>query len=85
MALFVLDTATENPVGAGALSDTVQVDVPGALTVEGEHETALGTTVRKIVTTPLDPLDGILVPAAVDETAPVNCSEAVASVAPGAT
>jgi hypothetical protein len=86
IAPFVLDTATENPlVGAAALSATVQVEVPGALTGEGEHETELGTTVRRIVSTPLDPLDGILLPLAVDETVPVNCREVVASVVPAAT
>jgi hypothetical protein len=86
IALFVLETATGNPLaGAGALSDTVQVEVPGALTVEGEHETELGTTGCRIVRTPLDPLDVILFPLAVDETVPVNCSEVVALVVPGAT
>jgi hypothetical protein len=78
IALFELDVDTVSPpVGAAALSVTVQLDVPGAFTGEGEHETAVGVTACGcgIVTVPLDPVDGILLPLASVETVPVsdNC------------
>jgi hypothetical protein len=90
IALFEPETATANPLeGAGPLSVTVQVDVPGAFIGEGEHTTELGTTpdpvVGTIVSTALDPVDGILVPSLVDETAPVNCRVVEVSGAPVAT
>jgi hypothetical protein len=87
IALFVLETVNRRPpAGAGPLSVTVQVEAPGALTGEGEQEmevgATLGPTTGTMVSTPLDPLDGILVPSLVDETVPVNWSEVEASVAP---
>jgi hypothetical protein len=68
-------------------SVTVQVEVPGAATGEGEHETEVGagTTTGMIVSTPLDPVDAILVPSVVDEAVPVNWSRVEASVALAAT
>jgi hypothetical protein len=78
IALFelVVDTVSP-PVGAAPLRVTVQLDVPGAFTGEGEHETAVGVTACGcgIVTVPFDPVDGMLVPLASDETVPVsdNC------------
>jgi hypothetical protein len=78
IALFELDVDTvKPPVGAAALSVTVQLDVPGAFTGEGEQETAVGVTACGcgIVTVPLDPDDGMLLPLPSDETVPVsdNC------------
>jgi len=78
IALFELDVDTVSPpVGAVPLSVTLQLDVPGAFTGEGEHETPVGVTACGcgMVTVPLDPDDGMLLPLPSDETVPVsdNC------------
>jgi hypothetical protein len=87
IALFVVETWNASPpAGACVFSVTVQVEVPGAVTGEGEHETEVGAgaTVGMIVSTPLVPVDGMLVPSVVDEKVPGNWSRVEASVAPGA-
>jgi hypothetical protein len=64
---LLLERATANPpAGAGALSPTLQAEVPGALTLAGAHERLLRPPCVPMVMVPPVPDEEIVFPAALE-------------------